>query len=114
MNPSQLKVMERLKISREVFSFKEKFNLGTSQESVHFIIHVQCPCGGLRTKKVRIFQTQELGETRIYEAREYGNGSPIWHQVQEVEVRPGEDGCFNCKVFTIKITDRSALKGDGE
>ena len=112
MNTKQLLVMEKFKISKD--DFKEKLNLGGIRETVHFIIEVECPCEGLRTKKVRIFQTQETGETLIYEARDYGTGIRIWHQVQEVEVRPGEDGCFNCKTFTIKVTDRSVFKGKEE
>ena len=112
MNTNQLLVMEKLKISRD--DFKEKFNLGGIQVTIHYIIQFECPCGGLRTKKVRIFKTQETGETLIYEARDYGRGFRIWHQVQEVVVRPGEDGCFNCKTFTIKVTDRSVLKRDEE
>ena len=112
MNTNQLLVMEKLKTSRD--DFEEKLNLGGIQEAIHYIIQFECPCGGLRTKKVRIFQTQETGETLLYEARDSGTGIRIWHQVQEVEVRPGEDGCFNCKTFTIKVTNRSVFKGKEE
>ena len=83
-------------------------------ESLHVILRLECLCGGIKTKRIRIFQTIRSRKLRIFEARSRSSdGEGLrWQEVEEISVRAGWDGCFDCSSVKVTFEDRSVYKLD--
>ena len=82
-------------------------------ESLHVILRLECLCGGIKTKRIRIFQTIRSRKLRIFEARSRSDGEGLrWQEVEEISVRAGSDGCFDCSSVKVTFEDRSVYKLD--
>ena len=80
-------------------------------ESLHIILRLECPYGGIKTKRIRIFQTIGSRKLRIFEARSKSDEEGLrWQEVEEIHVRAGWDGCFDCSSVKVTFEDRSVYK----
>ena len=89
--------------------------LRDNMESLHVILRLECLCGGIKTKRIRIFQTIRSRRLRIFEARSRssdGEEGLRWQEVEAIYVRAGWDGCFDCSSVKVKFEDRSVYKLD--
>ena len=89
--------------------------LRDNMESLHIILRLECLCGGIKTKRIRIFQTIRSRKLRIFEARSRssdGEEGLWWQEVEAIYVRAGWDGCFDCSSVKVTFEDRSVYKLD--
>ena len=88
--------IQSLEISKEDIVLLPDF-----QATLHLTIRPFCDCGNMNGYKVRIFacHTQDV---KIFLSKE----GTSW-EVEEVDIRPGQEGCYNCTSMEVRIKDLS-------
>jgi len=76
------------------------------QRNLHLILNIECECHSMNTRKIRIFQGPNNNPPMIVVMTRDGAQT----EVDDLHIRPGEDGCYGCTAFQVSVTDRSIYK----